>query len=129
MDGCGRGAGRAGRYGDGRSTAAGDAEMIASPGKAEDYGNAALVYVLDQADVYMPAGGRASSAGCQVIEVLTDAGAGTIRGGGDTLHPPMPRHGYGVTREEAYAEGTPAESRLAVRTGVQGDSVNPYRIM
>ena len=50
-------------------------EMIAAAGEAEDYDNADLVYVLDEADVYVQDSGLATTESCQVIKVLTDAGA------------------------------------------------------
>lgn len=49
-------------------------EMIAAAGDAEDFGNANLVYVLDEADVYVQDSGLATTESCQVIKVLTDAG-------------------------------------------------------
>ncbi len=49
-------------------------ELIASAGKAEDYDNADLVYVLDEADVYVQDSGLATTVSCQVIKVRTDAG-------------------------------------------------------
>lgn len=49
-------------------------EMIEAAGDAADYDNAALVYVLDEADVYVQDSGLANTESCQVIKVLTDAG-------------------------------------------------------
>jgi len=49
-------------------------KMLASAGDAAAYDNAALVYVLDEADVYVQASGLATTESCQVIKVLTDAG-------------------------------------------------------
>jgi len=48
--------------------------LIASAGTAEDYDGADLVYVLDEADVYVQDSGLATTESCQVIKVLTDAG-------------------------------------------------------
>lgn len=49
-------------------------ELIASTGETKDYENADLVYVLDEADVYVQDSGLATTESCQVIKVLTDAG-------------------------------------------------------
>lgn len=49
-------------------------KMISSAGDAKKYDNAALVYVLDEADVYVQDSGLATTESCQVIKVLTDAG-------------------------------------------------------
>ncbi|MGB2987998.1 MAG: DUF3857 domain-containing protein [Phycisphaerae bacterium] len=49
-------------------------ELIAAAGDAEDYDKAALVYVLDEADVYVQDSGLATTKACQVIKILTDAG-------------------------------------------------------
>lgn len=48
--------------------------MIAKAGVAKDYEGANLVYVLDEADVYVTTGGLATTEACQVFKVLTDAG-------------------------------------------------------
>ena len=48
--------------------------MLADAGDAEDYEGAAIVYVLDEADVYVQDSGLATTRSCQVIKVLTDAG-------------------------------------------------------
>ena len=50
------------------------AEMIAAAGDAEDYPGASLLYVLDDADVYVQDSGLATTESCQLIKVLTDAG-------------------------------------------------------
>ncbi len=49
-------------------------EMIKAAGNAEDYGNAATVYVLDEADVYVQTSGLATTESCQVEKILTDEG-------------------------------------------------------
>jgi hypothetical protein len=49
-------------------------EMIAAAGDAEDYESANVVYVLDEADVYVQDSGLATTESCQVIKMLTDAG-------------------------------------------------------
>lgn len=49
-------------------------QMISAAGEAKDYDNAALVYVLDEADVYVQDSGLATTESCQVIKILTDAG-------------------------------------------------------
>lgn len=48
--------------------------MIAAAGSTEDYDNADLVYVLDEADVHVQESGLATTEACQVIKILTDAG-------------------------------------------------------
>ncbi len=48
--------------------------MIAKAGDAQTYDNAAYVYVLDEADVYVQESGLALTESCQVIKILTDAG-------------------------------------------------------
>ncbi|UCE61390.1 MAG: DUF3857 domain-containing protein [Phycisphaerales bacterium] len=50
-------------------------EMIAAAGEAKDYNNADIVYVLDEADVYVQDSGLATTESCQVIKILGDAGA------------------------------------------------------
>jgi hypothetical protein len=49
-------------------------KMIAAAGDAKKYDNAAVVYVLDEADVYVQESGLATTESCQVIKILTDAG-------------------------------------------------------
>lgn len=49
-------------------------EWIESAGDADDYDQADVVYVLDEADVYVQDSGLATTESCQVIKVLTDAG-------------------------------------------------------
>jgi len=49
-------------------------EMIAGAGEAKDYDEAALVYVLDEADVFVQDSGLATTKACRVIKILTDAG-------------------------------------------------------
>ncbi|MFH0980171.1 MAG: DUF3857 domain-containing protein [Planctomycetota bacterium] len=49
-------------------------QMLASAKESKDYDNADLVYVLDEADVYVQDSGLATTESCQVIKVLTDAG-------------------------------------------------------
>ena len=49
--------------------------MIAAAGDAKDFARADIVYVLDEADVYVQPSGLATTEACQVIKVLTDAGA------------------------------------------------------
>ncbi len=49
-------------------------EWIAEAGEAKDYGKASLVYVLDEADVYVQKSGLATTEACQVIKILTDEG-------------------------------------------------------
>ncbi len=56
---------------------AGEAEIrakIAAAGDAKDYDKADLVYLLDEADVYVEPNGLATTVSCQVFKVLTDAG-------------------------------------------------------
>jgi hypothetical protein len=48
--------------------------LLAEAGDAEDYGNADVLYVLDEADVYVQRSGLATTEACQVIKILTDAG-------------------------------------------------------
>lgn len=50
------------------------AAAIASTGNAKDFDNAELVYVLDEADVFVQPSGLATTEACQVFKVLTDAG-------------------------------------------------------
>ena len=47
--------------------------MIAATGDAEEYKNAAVVYVLDETDVYVKKSGLATTESCQVFKILTDA--------------------------------------------------------
>ncbi len=49
-------------------------ELLASAGDAEDYKKSSLLYVLDEADVYVENSGLATTESCQVIKILTDAG-------------------------------------------------------
>ncbi|MCK4872802.1 MAG: DUF3857 and transglutaminase domain-containing protein [Phycisphaerales bacterium] len=49
-------------------------EMLALAGDADAYDGASLVYVLDEADVYVQHSGLATTESCQVIKILTDAG-------------------------------------------------------
>ena len=49
-------------------------EMIASAGDTKDFDKADLVYVLDEADVFVRETGLALTESCQVIKLLTDAG-------------------------------------------------------
>jgi len=49
-------------------------EMVAAAGDAEDYKGASVLYVLDEADVFVQDSGLATTKTCQVIKVLTDAG-------------------------------------------------------
>ncbi|MBN2563085.1 MAG: DUF3857 and transglutaminase domain-containing protein [Phycisphaerae bacterium] len=49
-------------------------DMIKAAGEAKDYDDAAIVYVLDEADVYVQDSGLATTESCQVIKILTDAG-------------------------------------------------------
>ncbi|MCH8242546.1 MAG: DUF3857 domain-containing protein [Planctomycetes bacterium] len=49
-------------------------KMIAAAGESKDYDDADLVYVLDEADVYVYKSGLATTEACQVIKILTDAG-------------------------------------------------------
>ena len=49
-------------------------DLIAAAGEAKDYDAAALVYVLDEADVYVQESGLATTESCQVVKILTDAG-------------------------------------------------------
>jgi hypothetical protein len=49
------------------------ADMIASSGQKEDYDDADMVYLLDEADVYVRASGLATTESRQVIKILTDA--------------------------------------------------------
>ncbi len=51
------------------------ATMIAAAGDQDDFDGADFVYVLDEADVYVQRGGLATTEACQVIKILTDAGA------------------------------------------------------
>ena len=48
--------------------------MLAGTGDAEDYPGSSVVYVLDEADVYVESSGLATTESCQVIKILTDAG-------------------------------------------------------
>jgi hypothetical protein len=48
--------------------------MLSAAGDAEDYPGASLLYVLDEADVFVRPSGLATTESCQVIKVLTDAG-------------------------------------------------------
>jgi hypothetical protein len=50
-------------------------KLISSAGDAKKYENAALVYVLDEADVYVQDSGLATTESCQIMKVLTDAGS------------------------------------------------------
>ncbi|UCD73903.1 MAG: DUF3857 domain-containing transglutaminase family protein, partial [Phycisphaerales bacterium] len=47
--------------------------LLDAAGDAAGYGNAALVYVLDEADVHVQKSGLATTESCQVIKILTDA--------------------------------------------------------
>ncbi|MCP4589815.1 MAG: DUF3857 and transglutaminase domain-containing protein, partial [bacterium] len=49
-------------------------ELIAKAGSTEDYADTDLVYVLDEADVYVQDSGLATTESCQIVKVLTDAG-------------------------------------------------------
>jgi hypothetical protein len=49
-------------------------KMVAAAGDAKKYDNAALLYVLDEDDVTVQDSGLATTDGCQVIKILTDAG-------------------------------------------------------
>ncbi|MHC4698584.1 MAG: DUF3857 domain-containing protein [Planctomycetota bacterium] len=49
-------------------------EMIAAAGESKDYDDADLVYVLDEADVYVAKSGLATTESCKVIKILTDQG-------------------------------------------------------
>lgn len=49
-------------------------EMISAAGDTEDYDGAAVVYVLDEADIYVQDSGLATTVSCQVIKILTDGG-------------------------------------------------------
>jgi len=49
-------------------------EMIAAAGESKDYDGADVVYVLDEADVYVQDSGLATTEACQVVKILTDAG-------------------------------------------------------
>jgi len=49
-------------------------ELIAAAGDTEDYEKADLIYVLDEADVYVQKTGLATTEACQVVKVLTDGG-------------------------------------------------------
>jgi transglutaminase-like putative cysteine protease len=49
-------------------------EMLSAAGDAKDYPGASLLYVLDEADVFVRRSGLATTESCQVIKVLTDAG-------------------------------------------------------
>ncbi|MFH1419126.1 MAG: DUF3857 and transglutaminase domain-containing protein [Planctomycetota bacterium] len=49
-------------------------EMISAAGDAKAYNEASVVYVLDEADVYVQDSGLATTESCQVIKLLTDAG-------------------------------------------------------
>ncbi len=55
-------------------TEAGIRELIDAAGEAKDYDNAAVVYLLDEADVYVQDSGLATTESCQLIKILTDAG-------------------------------------------------------
>lgn len=48
--------------------------MIAAAGESKDYDNASVVYVLDEADVFVLESGLATTESCQVIKILNDAG-------------------------------------------------------
>jgi len=48
--------------------------MISAAGGAKDYDNADLVYVLDEAEVFVKKSGLATTEACQVFKVLTDSG-------------------------------------------------------
>jgi hypothetical protein len=48
--------------------------MIAQAGDTDKYSGADIVYVLDEADVYVQDSGLATTESCQVIKILTDAG-------------------------------------------------------
>jgi transglutaminase-like putative cysteine protease len=48
--------------------------LLAEAGNAEEYGNAPVLYVLDEADVYVQHSGLATTEACQVIKILTEAG-------------------------------------------------------
>jgi transglutaminase-like putative cysteine protease len=48
--------------------------MLEAAGEAADYQNAALLYVLDEADVIVESSGLATTESCQVIKILTAAG-------------------------------------------------------
>jgi hypothetical protein len=50
------------------------AALLATAGDAADYDNAALLYVLDEADIYVQESGLATTESCLVIKILTDAG-------------------------------------------------------
>jgi hypothetical protein len=48
--------------------------LLEESGDAEDYGSAAVLHVLDEADVYVQRSGLATTEACQVIKILTEAG-------------------------------------------------------
>lgn len=52
-------------------------QLIKTAGDAAAYDNAAIAYLLDEADVYVQASGLATTESCQVIKILTDAGTRT----------------------------------------------------
>lgn len=47
--------------------------LLKSAGETTDYGNAAMVFVLDEADVYVQKSGLATTETCQVIKILKDS--------------------------------------------------------
>lgn len=49
-------------------------ELIEAAGDAEDFDDASIVYVLDEADVTVADSGLATTVSCEVIKILTDAG-------------------------------------------------------
>ncbi|HVP12525.1 MAG TPA: DUF3857 domain-containing protein [Phycisphaerae bacterium] len=49
-------------------------KMIAAAGDAKKYDNAALVTVLDEADVFVQDSGLATTESCEIVKILTDAG-------------------------------------------------------
>lgn len=50
------------------------AQIIKDSGKSKDYGDADLVYLLDEADIYVRSTGLATTESRQLIKVLTDKG-------------------------------------------------------
>ncbi len=48
--------------------------MLKAAGGAKDYEGADLVYVLDEADVYVQASGLATTEACQIFKILTNKG-------------------------------------------------------
>ncbi len=48
--------------------------LLAKAGNAEDYPGSSVLYVLDEADVYVQSSGLATTESCQIIKILTDAG-------------------------------------------------------